>query len=137
MKSPVSGLSLFIHLAIIAGAMILSAIIGRKRWEAFRHALSANGATVSHRFILQFISVAIILFLGAFMLFATSIAVRTGIREGASEPQVIFVKKQFDAISKYSAFAWGHRDEWLTPQTVPEKLVRTSTFVRADGTAMK
>ena len=130
MKSPVSGLSLIIHLAIIALATLLGFLIGTQRRDAVTRVFAAQGGTVAHRAILQMISISIIVILGTLMLFATTVAIKTGIREGAREPQVIFVKRELRQANELFATTWEDTLEHVDAVFPPEFTTNSFTFTR-------
>ncbi len=93
MKSPqTSGLSLLIHLTIIAFATVLGYLFGRHSREfAYVNRLAH---AVPARVIMWYkrsLSLAIVVSLTMLMVTFTSIAIQTGIREGLREPQIKYV----------------------------------------------
>lgn len=130
MKSPISGLSLFVHLFIILVAVALSAILGEKRWLEVRGRLSGQSHSTSETFALRTISVLIILILASFMTLFMGIAIKTGIREGARESHIQFVQTEWNrAHDLITLLQNGNSYQNVTTliQYIP---VKTITYVR-------
>ncbi len=136
MKS-VSGLSLIIHLAIIAGGTLLRFVLGERRWEEFKRTFSSNGTSVSHLLILQSLSIIIIVTLAVSMSIATFIAIRTASKEGSREPQVIFVKKELRNLSENVAEAYTLFMLESYNHKVSDLTARSLTYVRTATSSMR
>ena len=90
--SPFSGLSLLIHLLVIAIFTLLSFVLWKEK--AVLQPVSVVEDTFLRRALKSGLSVVIVLVLSAIMIVSFAIAVRTGFREGASEPHMIFIRRE-------------------------------------------
>ena len=88
-----SGLSLLVHLLIIGSAFIVNLVRGHSLKSVYQ-TYDKKGGFVSSPFINMYISYAILCLAFLYACALASIAIVAGWRLGASEPQVIFVKKE-------------------------------------------
>ncbi len=107
MKSPFSGLSLVIHLIIIALATLLGVLLRNRQPIAVAHGSSQMQTTTINRVLLRSASTAIVVLLGMFVIITSTLAVKTGVREGAREAHVIYVKREFKELTLLAQQAWG------------------------------
>ena len=132
MKSPFSGLSLVIHLVIIATATLVALLIGQRRVEVFKRSVWTAGAVARYPILMRTMSIMIIVALGLVMFIATTVAVQTGYREGSREPHMIFIKKEFAALEVASGVALT-RLSAIDSNSFPDFATRSFTYVRADN----
>lgn len=132
MKTPTSGLSLFIHLIIIAVATLFGMLLGERGRRSLAQAFRVGSTPAQRRALLHIASLAIIVFFAVFMVIATGVAIQTGVREGARESHVIFVKTELQSL-------WANIDPAI--YNVPfafyqdafhEIAARKTTYVRED-----
>jgi hypothetical protein len=108
MRSPISGLSLLIHIAVILVAVIASFAFGERRVASSKRALSLYGNVRFQPQLLQAISIVMIFTLGFFMILATTLAIRTSMNEGTKEPHIVFLKSEYDIVHEASVHMFEH-----------------------------
>ena len=93
MKSPISGLSLLIHMLIIGFAVVWNFANGKGTQSVYQSKPSQG--SFLRQTMNRVVSVLIIVSLGSTTFFLASLAVVTGIEEGRDEPQVRFIKQSY------------------------------------------
>lgn len=96
MMTPFSGLSLFLHLAIIASAKVIGFVRRDMLSAVYNRGPQATGKT--RRFLNKTISITIVVFISTTMLSFVGIAITTGVREGEAESHIEFIESTITAI---------------------------------------
>ncbi len=91
-----AGLSLIVHLLIISMAAIFNFVRGRKISSAFDTKKKEHGP--SSKFVSMLVSGSILTFVFVYMFSLMTLAISTGVKVGADEPQVIFMKELFGTV---------------------------------------
>ena len=91
MLTPFSGLSLVIHLVVIAVASVF-----KKGGGATQRVTTQQ--ILKHKTFKHVLSICILIVVSSFMLLSFAIAVKTGIREGANEPHMIYVRQGLENV---------------------------------------
>ncbi len=97
-QTPFSGISLITHLLIIGVANVRN-MFSVKVTSPIKQPREHKPRFVKTKIVLSHLIVATIF---GTMFSSFTIAVRTGFREGQSEPQIIFIKKQISAVQKWT-----------------------------------
>jgi hypothetical protein len=106
MLTPFSGLSLFIHLAIIGSAKLLNLLRGERQLFLGSAASRARGP----RWYSVIASIVIIVFVSTVMISFTGIALTTGMREGAAEPHIQYLHSAWADIIKSEPYHYTRID---------------------------
>jgi hypothetical protein len=95
-----SGLSLFIHLGIIAIAWVFGLLgITRARKKENYDAELITTRDFARAVSVQVVAMLVLVVMGTLMTTFFFVAIQTGIREGASEPHRVFIKKTAGDVS--------------------------------------